>query len=120
MAFQVVDDLLDYTEAAETLGKPAGLDLREHKVTLPLIAALPDMSRAARSVVDDLFASPEPGDEQIAAVVEIVRDLGGLEAARRRGDEYADRAEEALATLPDSTCRAALYDTIGYVMDRRS
>ncbi len=120
MAFQVVDDLLDYTEAAETLGKPAGLDLREHKVTLPLIAALPRMSRGARSVVDGLFASPEPGDEQIAAVVEIVRDLGGLDAARRRGEEYAARAEEALATLPDSTCRSALYDTIGYVMDRRS
>jgi octaprenyl-diphosphate synthase len=120
MAFQVVDDLLDYTEASATLGKPAGLDLREHKVTLPLIAALRSMSGAARKLVDGLFATAAPADEQIAAVIEIVRDEGGLEYARRRGDEYADRAEEALAGLPVSPARSALTDTIAYVMDRRS
>jgi octaprenyl-diphosphate synthase len=120
MAFQVVDDLLDYTEAAETLGKPAGLDLREHKVTLPLIAALRSMSGSARGVVDDLFTTPQPREEQIAAVVEVVREEGGLEYARRRGDEYALRAEESLHKLPDTPARRALLDTIGYVMDRRS
>jgi octaprenyl-diphosphate synthase len=120
MAFQVIDDLLDYTEASATLGKPAGLDLREHKVTLPLIAALRSMPAPARRMVDDLFATAAPADEQIAAVIEIVRDEGGLEYARRRGDEYADRAEEALATLPASPARSALTDIIAYVMDRRS
>ena len=120
MAFQVVDDLLDYTEAAETVGKPTGLDLREHKVTLPLIAVLSRMSPAARRVVDQLFASPEPSDPQIAQVIEIVRDAGGLDYARRRGEEYADRAEESLASLPSTPARAALHDTLTYVMGRRS
>ena len=61
MAFQLADDLLDYTETESVTGKPSGLDLREHKVTLPLIAALPAMSPAQRAVVDALFAEPVPG-----------------------------------------------------------
>ena len=120
MAFQVADDLLDYTEAQETTGKPTGLDLREHKVTLPLIAALRTMSPAARARVDALFADQSPDDASIADVVEIVREEGGLEYARRRGEDFAQQAEEALAELPESEYRSALGEAIGYVMDRRS
>jgi octaprenyl-diphosphate synthase len=120
MAFQVADDLLDYTEAQETTGKPTGLDLREHKVTLPLIAALRTMSPGARRRVDALFANPDPDDAIIAEVVEIVREEGGLEYARRRGEEFAQQAEEALNELPDNPYRSSLGEAIGYVMDRRS
>ena len=120
MAFQVADDLLDYTEAQETIGKPTGLDLREHKVTLPLIFALRTMSPGARRRVDALFANPDPDDAIIAEVVEIVREEGGLEYARRRGEEFAQEAEEALSSLPESVYRSALTESIGYVMDRRS
>ena len=119
MAFQVADDLLDYTEAQETTGKPTGLDLREHKVTLPLIAALRTMPATARKRVDALFADPNPDDSLIAEVVEIVREEGGLEYARRRGEEFAQEAEEALVLLPESRYRTALTEAIGYVMDRR-
>ena len=120
MAFQVADDLLDYTEAQETTGKPTGLDLREHKVTLPLIFALRKMPAAARRRVDALFANPDPDDGLIAEVVEIVREEGGLEYARRRGEDFAQQAEEALAELPESVYRNSLAESIGYVMDRRS
>jgi octaprenyl-diphosphate synthase len=120
MAFQVADDLLDYTEAQETTGKPTGLDLREHKVTLPLIAALRTMTPAARKRVDALFANPAPDDGLIAEVVEIVREEGGLEYARRRGEEFAQEAEEALGELPPSPERSSLAEAIAYVMDRRS
>ncbi len=120
MAFQIADDLLDYTEAQEVTGKPAGLDLREHKVTLPLIAALREMPAAARARVDALFAEPEPGEAEIADVVSIVTEYGGLDYARRRGELFAQQAEEALSTLPESPARAALYDAIGYVMERRA
>jgi octaprenyl-diphosphate synthase len=118
MAFQVADDLLDYTSDERATGKPCGLDLREHKVTLPLIAALRTMSSAERADVDALFDTPEPMDEQIARVVEIVSDRGGLDYARRRGDEYAREAEDALAGLPDTPARGALYDAIAYALDR--
>ncbi len=119
MAFQVADDLLDYTEGQEMTGKPSGLDLKEHKVTLPLIAALREMPSAARARVEALFASKEPEDEAIAEVVGIVRDHGGLDYARRRADQFSHEAEESLAALPESPARTALADSIAYVVERR-
>jgi octaprenyl-diphosphate synthase len=119
MAFQVADDLLDYTEESTVTGKPAGLDLREHKVTLPLIAALREMGATPRARVEALFANPEPPDDQIAEVIGIVQDHGGIAYARRRADQFTREAEEALVTLPDSPARTALLDGIAYVVERR-
>jgi octaprenyl-diphosphate synthase len=120
MAFQVADDILDYTETASVTGKPSGLDLREHKVTLPLIAALPKLSVAGRRSVEALFAAEAPTDEQLHEVIALVTEAGGIEAARRRGEQYALEADAALRSLPDTPARAALADAILYVMDRRS
>jgi octaprenyl-diphosphate synthase len=119
MAFQVVDDLLDYTEAQEMTGKPSGLDLKEHKVTLPLIAAMREMAPSARRRVEALFATPEPEDEAISEVIGIVRDHGGLDYARRRRDQFARESEEALADVPEGPARSALLDAIAYVVERR-
>ena len=120
MAFQVADDILDYTETSSVTGKPSGLDLREHKVTLPLIAALPRLSAAGRRQVESLFATDAPTDEQIHEVVALVTEAGGIDAARRRGEQYASEADAALRGLPDTPARTALADAILYVMDRRS
>ncbi|MGH7616033.1 MAG: polyprenyl synthetase family protein [Gemmatimonadaceae bacterium] len=120
MAFQIADDILDYTGNESVTGKPGGLDLREHKVTLPLIAALPLVSPAARRRIDELFATEQPGDELLADVIGIVSDAGGIEYARGKGDAFAHDAERALRVLPESAVRSALTDAIAYVMDRRS
>jgi octaprenyl-diphosphate synthase len=120
MAFQITDDLLDYREVKETTGKPSGLDLREHKVTLPLIHALRDMSRASRAEVEQLFAGDGATDDDIAKVVQIVADGGGFEYARQRGEEFAERAHDALAQLPDTVARDSLSASISYVMERHS
>ena len=119
IAFQVADDLLDNTEAQEMTGKPSGSDLRERKVTLPLIAAMREMPAAERARVGELFAAPVADDAEIAAVIASVAEHGGLEYARRKGDEFALDAEEALAGVPDTPARAALIDAIGYVLNRR-
>ena len=119
MAFQVADDLLDYTATSADTGKPTGLDLREHKVTLPLIAALRAMPESARRHVERLFAAPEPSDADIEMVIDIVVEHGGLDYARRRGGQYAREAERALEGLPDTPVLAALHDAIAYAMDRR-
>ena len=120
LAFQIADDLLDYTEDESVTGKPSGLDLKEHKVTLPLIGALPRLSSAARVRVDTLFADDAPSDELVAEVVQIVAEAGGLDYARARGAQFAEEANAALSGIPESPVRAALTDAIVYVMDRRS
>jgi octaprenyl-diphosphate synthase len=120
LAFQIADDLLDYTEDEGTTGKPTGADLKEHKVTLPLIGALPRLSTAARARVDALFADPSPSDALVDEVVGIVAEVGGLEYARSLGGRFASEANEALATLPESPVRTSLGDAIVYVMERRS
>jgi octaprenyl-diphosphate synthase len=119
MAFQIVDDLLDYTEDEATTGKPTGLDLREHKVTLPLIAALPRMGEAARRAVNHLMLTAEPTDAQIDTVIAAVEEAGGLEYARARAARLAEQAEAELERLPASPARELLRASITYVLDRR-
>jgi octaprenyl-diphosphate synthase len=120
MAFQIADDILDYVEEAAVTGKPSGLDLREHKVTLPLIAALRTMPAAHRARVEALFAAQDPPDDVVADVVTIVVDAGGIDYARSEGERFAREAAAALTELPDTAACAALHDAIAYVMDRRS
>ena len=120
MAFQIADDLLDYTEGEAVTGKPSGLDLREHKVTLPLIAALGGMTPDDRRLVAELIATPEPGDALVADVIRCVTAAGGLDYARRRALELAQQAEAELDILPLSAARDALRDSIAYAVERRS
>ena len=120
MAFQIADDLIDYTEAQETTGKPTGLDLKEHKVTLPLIAALRVMTAAERAKVEALFANESPGDEEVAEVIRIVTVNGGLDYAREKGALFAGEARKALANLPETVARQALSESISYVMERHA
>ncbi|MEO8636262.1 MAG: polyprenyl synthetase family protein [Gemmatimonadales bacterium] len=119
MAFQIVDDLLDYTEEEAVTGKPSGNDLREHKVTLPLIYALPRLSPVARREVAALMAAPEPTDSQIGRVIGLVGDAGGLDYARERANRLAAQADQELDALPASHARETLRDSITYVLDRR-
>lgn len=120
MAFQIVDDLLDYTADQEVTGKPSGLDLRERKMTLPLIAALRKFGREDRRRVEEFFAADAPTDADIQTIIALAAEHGGLAYARRRAEELAQEAEESLAGLPETPARGALYDAITYVLERRS
>jgi octaprenyl-diphosphate synthase len=119
MAFQIVDDLLDYTEEEAVTGKPSGNDLREHKVTLPLIHALGQFGGEARREVASLMATAEPTDQQISRVIQLVAEAGGLEYARERAHRLATQAERELEALAPSAARDTLRDSITYVLDRR-
>ncbi len=120
MAFQIADDMLDYTEPESVTGKPSAHDLKEHKVTLPLIAALPRMKAGERGLVGELMAAPDPADELIAAVADSVRRNGGVEVARQRAVELTGLAEAQLDPVPAGAARDALCDCLAYVVDRRS
>ena len=119
MAFQIVDDLLDFTESATVTGKPSGNDLREHKVTLPLIHALPQMNDAQRARVQRLMETETPPDGLIDEVVADVAERGGLAYAKERAHGFARRAEAELEVLQESAARETLRASLTYVLDRR-
>ena len=119
MAFQIVDDLLDFTADEAVTGKPSGLDLREHKVTLPLIHALPRMAPPQRRAVEVLMENPEPTEVEIHAVVSAVETAGGLEYARQRAQEFLMAAEADLEVIPPGVPRDTLRASLGYVVERR-
>jgi len=119
MAFQIADDLLDYTSSAAVTGKPAGQDLREHKMTLPLIHAMQHMTAPERRVIEGFFADPEPTDRGIAQVIELVQRHNGIEYALQQARGFGERAAAAAAQLPPCDATDALRDAVTYVVDRR-
>jgi octaprenyl-diphosphate synthase len=119
MAFQIADDLLDYEGSEEVTGKPVGHDLRERKVTLPLVEAMRRLGPGDRRTVQDFFTRLDPGPEEIEAIVGIVRSAGGLEHARRQAREYAAHAAAALDEVGEAgPAMDALRASIDYVVER--
>ncbi len=119
MAFQIADDLLDYTATEVDTGKPSGQDLREHKMTLPLIWALRAMTGSAQRDVESFFADPEPADDAIQHIISLVRDQGGIEYALKQARYFGERAAHAAASLPNNEATEVLRDAVTYVVDRR-
>lgn len=118
MAFQIADDMLDYSGSADVTGKPAGLDLRGRKVTLPLVGALRQMSQTEVDQVRRVFTMVEPGDSEVGEVIELVQRNGGLEYARRKAIEYANAAEAALGGLVPGPALDGLRESVIYAVDR--
>lgn len=118
MAFQLIDDLMDYGGTLDAMGKPAGSDLREGQVTFPLLAVLPRLTPIERRSVQLLFDTAAPSPAAVQRVVELVQARGGIEATRRMAREYADRARDALAGLPATPAREVLESAVDYVLAR--
>jgi octaprenyl-diphosphate synthase len=118
VAFQLVDDLLDYTADQTVLGKPIGGDLREGKVTLPVILLLarggPEADRLIRTVVEERAVSPE----QWRDILRLLREHRATDSAYERAVEYANRAKACLGVFPPSRERDALMALPDYVLAR--
>lgn len=97
MAFQITDDLLDILQTEETMGKPAGNDIRQGIVTLPVIRAL-EVSPEAE-VLRQIVTDPEMGTADVERALEIVKATDGIDKAKEKADEYLERAK---AVLPDT------------------
>ena len=118
MAFQIADDLLDYTGSEDVTGKPSGHDLRERKVTLPLVGALEHASEAEVREIRRFFTRVDPSDDEILRIVHIVSERGGLEYARRRALDYAELADSALEGRLDGAAADALRGAVRYAVAR--
>lgn len=119
MAFQIADDLLDYMGSEAVTGKPTGHDLRERKVTLPLVGALAHANDEEDREIRRFFTRVDPSDDEIQGIIDIVERRGGLAYAQERARHYAEQAEEALAGMPDGPSVDALRDAVSYAVDRR-
>lgn len=117
VAFQVADDVLDYTSDAETLGKNIGDDLAEGKPTLPLILARQQLGTESRMLIDD--AIRQGGLEHIEQIVDNVRTCGALQQTQEAALKHAEAARAALAALPPSTWKDAMEVLASYSVARR-
>jgi heptaprenyl diphosphate synthase len=117
MAFQVVDDVLDYTASEAELGKPVGSDLRHGTITLPAICYLRQHPQDA--LVRALLDQDEDAQSEAAAVVETIRRSGATEQALDRARTYATAATAALDGLPAGPTVESLYGLARYVVDRK-
>jgi len=120
IAFQIIDDILDYTEDQETIGKPAGNDLRQGMVTLPLIYALQEQSPNGRyQEVQNVLNGTTHREEDIRAVVDWVVTGPGVQRSLTDADTYANKAREALAHFPFTQDRQVLDKLINFVVTRK-
>jgi octaprenyl-diphosphate synthase len=119
-AFQLVDDLLDFTATDEALGKPAGVDLLEGKLTLPLIYLLESdaVDGASRAAVKTIMQEGNYQRVSRAELLSAVERAGALKRARERAYEYAEAARSALDVLPNSKYSDALYSIPTYIIER--
>ncbi|MCL5268834.1 MAG: polyprenyl synthetase family protein [Bacteroidetes bacterium] len=119
MAFQIRDDVLDYEGKTATLGKPIGSDIRERKVTLPLIYAFADApKRTSRSILR-LLKNGKAGSK-ISEVIEFAQNYGGIDRARKKAEEFASKARYELEEIPESEAKSSLLKLTEFVVERMS
>ena len=116
MAFQIKDDLFDYGD--EKIGKPLGIDIREKKVTLPLIHALSKVTWLKKRRIMSLVRDAEDKPKNVDEVVRFVKENGGIEYATAAMNRFRDQAIEALLTFPDSEYRRSLQLMVDYTISR--
>jgi octaprenyl-diphosphate synthase len=118
LGFQIADDLLDYLGDIAQTGKPSGTDLKSGNITLPLIYALQIAGDADRRGVIEKLS--HPAINGFGEVVDFVRANGGFEYARRRADEYRQRALDLLSGLNDNPCTRALEEVVNHSVNRQA
>jgi octaprenyl-diphosphate synthase len=118
MAFQLVDDLLDFTARENVLGKPVGGDLREGKVTLPLIYALTEAWPEERRLVETVLEDRDYGRVPFSRILELAERRGGIARVRQRARAFTAKAREIISGFPESPYQRALYAVTDMVTER--
>ena len=117
MAFQIKDDLFDYGDS--NIGKPTGIDIKEKKMTLPLIFALNHADKKIKQKIIRDIKNDSENPKKVAEIIEFVKASGGIEYAQKKMVEYRTEALEMLNTFPESPARTALSQLVYFVTDRK-
>ncbi|MEN8123484.1 MAG: polyprenyl synthetase family protein [Bacteroidota bacterium] len=116
IAFQIKDDLFDYTEAK--IGKPTGIDIKEQKMTLPLIYTLNHCSKKERKWIINSVKNHNKDKQRVKEIIEFVKENGGIEYTINKMKEYQKNALKILNTYPDSPYKNSLNSMVNYVIER--
>lgn len=117
IAFQIKDDLFDYGQ--EDVGKPTGIDIKEKKMTLPLIYTLQNASQDVRRKIIYIVKNQNTDKHKVAEVISYVNQSGGIEYARQKMEQYKQDALTLLHQFPDTPARQAMEELVDYVIDRK-
>jgi len=117
IAFQIRDDLFDYGSDAN-IGKPTGIDIKEKKMTLPLIYALNNSDRQEKRFIINTIKNYNTDDKRVGKVIEMVGEKGGIEYTVNRMKEYQQKALNMLESYPNNEARNSLVDLVNFVIDR--
>jgi octaprenyl-diphosphate synthase len=118
MAFQLVDDVLDFTAREKTLGKPVGGDLREGKVTLPLVYALERAAPAERRLVETILRQRNYEEVRFSQILALLEKYRGIERVKERAQTFTDKARHIINEFPDSPYQRALLTVTELVTER--
>ncbi len=119
IAFQIKDDLFDYGPSG-IIGKPTGIDIKESKMTLPLIYSLNQASTSEKRRVINIVKNHNTDDKKVREVINFVKETGGLEYATVRMNEYRAKAFTMLEPLPESTYKKSLKDLVLFTTERNN
>mgnify|MGYP001119352456 FL=1 len=117
IAFQIKDDLFDYTDAK--IGKPTGIDIKEQKMTLPLIYTLNNCSKKEKAWIINSIKKYNKDKKRVKEVIAFVKENGGIEYTTAKMNEYKNKALAILANYPTSPYKKSLLQMIDYVVERK-
>src|SRR5688572_32532617 len=117
IAFQIKDDLFDYS--SDNIGKPTGNDIKEKKITLPLIYTLNNTDKQTRREIIYIIKNKNKDKEKVNWVIEKVKETGGISYATEKMNSYKNEALNVLWSFPESPIRKGLEDLVKYVTDRK-
>ncbi|MDL1913189.1 MAG: polyprenyl synthetase family protein [Bergeyella sp.] len=119
MAFQIKDDLFDYL-SSDFIGKPVGIDIKQKKMTLPLIHALENATEKDKKYFLGIIKKHNHKREKVKELISFVKNSGGLDYSIDKMKEFQKKAKDQLAEFPDSQAKKALFLMLDYVVDRKS
>ena len=119
IAFQIKDDLLDFSNGSDT-GKPSGGDIKERKMTLPLIHLLDKSSYLEKRKMINIVKNHNQDPDKVAILIDKVKQSGGIDYARQKMEENLQKAFDILDTLPDTPWRKSLRDLVQFTIDRQN
>ena len=117
IAFQIKDDLFDYGE--DNIGKPTGIDIKEKKMTLPLIYTLQHADMPTKRRIIYIVKNNSTDRSKVNEVIKFVQESGGIAYAQEKMTQYKEEARQILHTFPDTPARRAMEELVNYVIDRK-